>query len=122
MKEYCENTELCRRVCILKHFDGIAKAEDECSVLTNHECCDVCLPLCKCEDCVEKVQNLETPTGSETEEAEPESVFNIPDCFICNKTRKEKLYYYKDSLNPDVLSVGNDLSTGFSNEENRSVR
>ena len=94
MKEYCENTELCRRFCILKHFDGIAKAKDECSVLTKHECCDICLTLCKCEECVEKVQNLETPTGSETEEAEPESAFNIPDCFICKKTLKEKLYDY----------------------------
>ena len=62
------------------------------------------------------MQNLETPTGSETEEAEPESAFNIPDCFICKKTLEEKLYDYKDSLNPDVLLVGNDLSTGFSDE------
>ena len=90
MKEYCENTELCRRFCILKHFNGIAKPKDECSVLTKHECCNICLPLCKCEDCVEKVQNLETPTGSETEEAEPESAFNIPDCFICKKDTKRK--------------------------------
>ena len=116
MKEYCENTKLCRRFCILKHFDGIAKARDECSVLTKHECCDICLPLCKCIDCVDKVQNLEIPTGSETEEAEPESAFNIPDGFICKKTLKEKLYDYKDSLTPDVLLVGNDLSTGFSDE------
>ena len=42
--------------------------------------------------------------------------FNIPDCFMCKKTLKEKLYDYKDSLSPDVLLVGNDLSTGFSNE------
>ena len=57
------------------------------------------------------MQNLETPTGSETEEAEPESAFNIPDRFICKKTLKEKLYDYKDSLSPDVLLIGNDLST-----------
>ena len=116
MKEYCENIELCRRFFILKHFNGIAKAKDECSVLTKHECCDICLPLCKCEDCIDKVQNLETPTGSETEEVEPQSAFNIPDCFICKKTLKEKLYDYKDSLSPDFHLIGNDLSTGFSDE------
>ena len=32
------------------------------------------------------------------------------------KTLKEKLYDYKDSLSPYVLLVGNDLSTGFSDE------
>ena len=62
------------------------------------------------------MQNLETPTGSETEQAEPESAFNIPDCCICKKTLKEKLYDCKDSLSPEVLLIGNDLSTGFSDE------
>lgn len=74
------------------------------------------MPHCKCEDCVEKVQNRKTPTGSETEEAEPESAFNIPDCFVGKKTLQENLFDYKDSLSPDVLLVGNDLSTGFSDE------
>jgi len=50
MKAYCENTE---RLCLLKHFDGHDKAKEDCSVLTKHECCDICLPLCKCDKCVE---------------------------------------------------------------------
>ena len=45
-----------------------------------------------------------------------QSAFNIPDCFISKKTLKEKLYDYKDSLSPEVLLIGNDLSTGFSDE------
>ena len=43
MKGYCENSELCRRFCLLKHFDDLEKAKEECSILTKHECCDICL-------------------------------------------------------------------------------
>lgn len=59
------------------------------SVLTKHECCDICLPVCKCEGWVEKVANLKTPTGNDTEQAEPKSAFNIPDWFICKKHWKK---------------------------------
>lgn len=96
MKEYCENTELCRRFCLLKHFDGCVKAKEECSVSTKHECCDICLPLCKCEDCVEKLPLLEASIDCDTQQAEPESAF-IPDCCVCKETLKEELNRYKDT-------------------------
>lgn len=59
---------------------------------------------------------LEASSDCDTQQAEPESAF-IPDCCVCKETLKEELNRYKDSLSPDVLLVGNDLSTaGFSDD------
>ena len=52
MKAYCENSEVCRQFCLLKHFDrhGISNKT------TKHKCCDICLPLGKCDKYVESLQ------------------------------------------------------------------
>lgn len=114
MKGYCENSELCRRFCLLKHFDDLEKAKEECSILTKHECCDICLPLCKCDECVKKLQHPE----NHTQQAQSKSAINIPtgNSSVCKETLKKALQNYKDSLSQDVLLVGSDLSTGFSEE------
>ena len=52
MKAYCENTEVSRQFCLLKHFDGHGIANKT----TKHKCCDICLPLCKCDKYVESLQ------------------------------------------------------------------
>lgn len=61
MQSYCHNTELCRRFLLLQHFDGTDKAQEEClTILPKHKCCDICILSCKCDECVNKSQCLQT--------------------------------------------------------------
>ena len=59
MKAYCENTEVCQQFCLLKHFDG----HEIPNKTTKHKCCDICLPLCKCDKCVESLQQQKDPNN-----------------------------------------------------------
>ena len=44
MQTYCHNTEFCRRLLLLKHFDGDVNAQEECfTIVPKHKCCDICL-------------------------------------------------------------------------------
>ena len=74
MKAYCENTVIYRRFWVLKHFDGNEKAKKECSVLTKHDCCDICFPLCICDTCAECLQQQKD--RNEHQQAQSKNAFN----------------------------------------------
>ena len=49
-------------------------------------------------------------------QGEPESGLRSLEYSVSKRKLMEELHTYKDSLSQDVLLVGNDLSTGFSDE------
>ena len=116
MQSYCHNTELCRRLLLLKHFDGTDKAYEEClTILPKHKCCDICILSCNCDECLNKSQCLQSEV--ELQQVKSETRLNKP-CIDCDgkKKLKEALENYKDSLCQEVLLVKSDLSTGFSDK------
>ena len=54
MKSYVSNESECRRLLLLRYFDGEADAKQEIESMSipNHNCCDVCRNVCNCEECV----------------------------------------------------------------------
>ena len=55
MKEYCKNSEECRRQQLMHHFDTQETIEKP---MKRHDCCDVCATSCDCTNC--SVQVLQT--------------------------------------------------------------
>ena len=58
MKEYCKNSEECRRQQLMHHFDTQETIEKP---MKQHDCCDVCATSCDCTNC--SVQVLQTSAG-----------------------------------------------------------
>ena len=52
MKSYVSNKSECRRLLLLRYFDGEADAKEEIESMSipNHNCCDVCRNVCNCEE------------------------------------------------------------------------
>ena len=116
MQTYCHNTEFCRRLLLLKHFDGDVKAQEEClTIVPKHKCCDICLLSCKCDECTIEAPSLKAVVGSHQIKIVTRLDTPSIDC-DGKKKLKEALESYKDSLCQEVLLVRSDLSTGFSDE------
>ena len=63
IKEYCQETDSCRRQLIFKHFPGSIS-----SFVRGHDCCDFCVENCNCGDeslCdIKVIVNLREPSSN----------------------------------------------------------
>ena len=47
MRNYCKNTKVCRRKCLMSEFSD----KDVVSPRILHRCCDLCAQVCECDEC-----------------------------------------------------------------------
>lgn len=50
MKQYVENSSMCRRLLLYKNF--LFNKEKQSRIVKPCKCCDLCRPLCNCDECM----------------------------------------------------------------------
>lgn len=113
MKAYCLNTTECRRSMLMNQSPSFERPE----VL--HQCCDVCMQVCKCPDC-------ETVPAAAMSDFGTFNDLPVPSDHCCQNLSKEKQEeiqqalvglrtYWCESSGPAYLLVGDEVCTGLTN-------
>jgi superfamily II DNA helicase RecQ len=100
---YCLNTLECRRKLLMAHFDALVEKPS-----TNHDCCDVCAAMCKCQACASTSCN--TTSSSESEHESGTS--------ICESNKSEAIMaslqlYRSQTVSTEPLLYGVELTSGL---------
>lgn len=75
MQEYCRNELKCRRGLLMDAFNASANYTKPTPF---HRCCDICTPLCECDDCIDMLAltNFEQVTAEPPTAAQPAAHIN----------------------------------------------
>ena len=123
MKSYVSNESECRRLLLLRYFDGEAdaKREIESMSIPNHNCCDVCRNVCNCEECVliEAMDSVEVDDKQMTDQP-LETEKRVLSGYQRKCIEKQLLQLRASLLNTSSL-LSPDHSTGFTSNVVKQV-
>ena len=123
MKSYVSNKSECRRLLLLRYFDGEADAKQEIESMSipNHNCCDVCRNVCNCEECllIEAMDSVEVDDKQMTDQP-PETEKRVLSGYQRKCVEKQLLQLRASLLNTTSL-LSPDHSTGFTSNAVKQV-